>query len=156
MSLIVLPVTSVPTIPGVRALNHPAFRQRCEAFCALWARLEFEAPLRTMLGHPRVEVVIVIFHIRKDRAQTRKIVRGDVPEQLRSRCAIIEAGTGNQDGNQQSQRIDQEMPLAPFDFLAPIIPSLGATHLGGLHRLALDADSARCGLAPCFYTGLLT
>ena len=53
-------------------------------------------------------------------------MRGDVVEQLRSRYAIIKAGTGNQDGNQSSQRIDQEMLFAPFDFLAPIIPPLGA------------------------------
>src|SRR5712691_382313 len=67
-SLVVLPLASVPTIPGVRARNHPAFLQRREALCALWPCLHVEAPSRTMCGHPRVEVVVVILHIRNDRA----------------------------------------------------------------------------------------
>ena len=107
-----------------------------------------------MRGHPRVEVVIVLRLIRKARAQTRQIVRGDVAEQLRSRYAILKAGTGKQDGKQPSQRIDQEMPLASLDVLAPIIPPLGATHLGGLDRWALDADGTRGGRAPCLHAGL--
>src|SRR6266705_919813 len=48
------------------------------------------------------------------------------------------------------------MPCAPFDFLAPILPPLGATHLGGLDRLALDADGTRGGLAPRLHAGLFT
>src|SRR6476620_3192036 len=48
------------------------------------------------------------------------------------------------------------MPLAPVDLLAAIIPTLGTTHLGGLDRLALDADGTRRGLAPRVYAGLLT
>ena len=48
------------------------------------------------------------------------------------------------------------MPLAPVDLLAAIIPTLGTTHLGGLDRLAIDADGARRGLAPRLHAGLLT
>src|SRR5712691_11489387 len=94
-SFIVLTVTSVPTVPGVCALNHPAFLQRCEAFRALWTRLHFEAPLRTMLGHPRVEIVIVILLIRKDRLQTRHILGGDLSEQDQGGYPIIETRAGN-------------------------------------------------------------
>src|SRR5262252_2604424 len=32
-ALIVLAVPTVPAMPGVRPLNHPAFRQRRKAFC---------------------------------------------------------------------------------------------------------------------------
>ena len=117
-ALIVLTVPSVPTMPGVRPLNHPAFLQRREAFRALWTRLDLDAPPRTMLGHPGVQGVIVILLIRKDRHETRKVVWRDVAEQERGGHPIIEPGTGNTDSEQQPQRIDQQMPLAPFDFLA--------------------------------------
>src|SRR5215472_2635805 len=40
------------------------------------------------------------------------------------------------------------MPLAPFHFLAAIIPALGAPHLGGLDRLAIDACGTGGRLTP--------
>src|SRR6266852_8043190 len=48
------------------------------------------------------------------------------------------------------------MPLAPFDFLASVISTIGATHLGRLDRLAIDTDGAWCGLAPRLHTGPFT
>ena len=121
-------------MPGVRPLNHPAFLQRREALRARRTYLHFNAPAGTMLGHPGVEGVIVILLIRKDRDETRKVVGRDVAEQERGCHAIIQTCTGNHDGDQQAQRIDQEMPLAAVDFLAPILPTFGAPHLRGLDR----------------------
>lgn len=153
-TLIVLAVPAIPTMPGVRSLNHPAFLQRCEAFRACRTHLDFDAPPRTMPGHPRVQVMMMILHVGKNGLKARKIVRGDVAEPLRGRHAIIESCTGNEDGKQQPQCIDQEMAFTPFDLFAAIIPPLGSTHLGGLDRLAIDADGARGGLAPGLYTDL--
>ena len=96
----------------------------------------------------------MILHVSKNGLKARKLVRGDVAEQVWGRHAIIEARTGNEDGKQQPPGIDQEMPFTPVDFLAAILPALGATHLGGLDRLAIDADGARSGLAPCVHAGL--
>ncbi len=115
-ALIVLAVPAVPTMPGVRALNHPAFLQRREAFCARRTHLDFDAPASTMFGQPGVQSMVVILLIRKDRDETRKVVGRDVAEQGGGRHPIIETGTGNKDGQQQSQRIDQQMALAPVDF----------------------------------------
>src|SRR5215813_12269996 len=97
-------------MPGVRALNHPAFLQRCEAFWALWTGLHFAAPSHTMLGHPRIEVVIALCPIRTDRAQRRKIVRRTGAEPLRGGDTIIEACTGYQESHQQPQRIHARGP----------------------------------------------
>ncbi len=72
-TLIVLTVPSIPTMPGVRPLNDPAFRQRRKAFRALWTRLDLDAPPGTMLGHPGIQSVVVILLIRKDRDETRKV-----------------------------------------------------------------------------------
>ena len=43
-SLIVLPLATGPTMPSVRALHHPAFRQWREALRPLWTGLHFEVP----------------------------------------------------------------------------------------------------------------
>src|SRR5262245_11226446 len=125
-AFIVLTVTPIPPIPRVRALNHPAFLQRREAFHTLWTRLHLDAPPGPMRGHPGVQGMVVILLIRKDRHETWKVMGRDVAEQERNRHPIIETGTGNEDRQHQAQRIDQQMPLAPFDFLAPIIPARGA------------------------------
>ena len=76
--------------------------------------------------------MIVILLIRKDRDETRKMVGVDVPKQERCRHPIIKPGTGHEHGQQQAQRIDQQLPLAPVDLLAAILPPLGAAHLRGL------------------------
>jgi hypothetical protein len=154
-SLIVLTISTGPAIPSVRALNHPAFLQRREAFRTLWTGLHFEVPPRPMRCHPGFEGVIVILRIRKDRGETRKIVRLDGAEQDRGRRPVIQAGAGNEDGDQQPQRIHQQMPLAPCDFLAAIIPTLRASSLGGLDRFALDACGTGSRLAPRFHAGSL-
>src|SRR6266436_8605329 len=135
-ALIVLAVPAIPAMPGVRPLNHPAFLQRREAFRARRTHLHFDAPAGTMLGHPGIEGVIVILLIRKDGGKTRKVLWCDETEQERGCHPIIKTGTGNEDGDQQPQRIHQQMPLAPVEFLAAIKPALRAPDLGGLDRLA--------------------
>src|SRR5437870_9835915 len=152
-ALIVLAVPTVPAMPGVRPLNHPAFFQRREIGRARRTHRHFDVPAGPMLGHPGVKGVIVILLIRKDRDETRKVVRCDGAEQERGRHPIIETSTGNEDGKQQAQRIDQQMPLASFDVLAPIIAALGAPHFGGLDRLAIDACGTGGMLAPRFHAG---
>ena len=73
-SLIVLTIATGPTIPSVRAFNHPAFLQWREALRTRWTRLHCDAPAGTRLSHPGVQSVIVILLIRKDRDETRKVV----------------------------------------------------------------------------------
>ena len=155
-TLIVLTVTPIPPIPRVCALNYPAFLQRREAFHPLWTRRHLDAPPGPMHGHPSVQGMVVILLIRKDRHETGKVLGRDVAEQERSRHPIVETRTGNEDSQHQAQRIDQQMPLAPFDFLAPIIPTRGAPDLRGLDRLAIDARGTRGRLAPRCYAGSFT
>ena len=69
--------------------------------------------------------MIVILLIRKNCDETRKMVGVDVPEQEWGRHAIIKPGTGNENGQQQAQRIDQQMPLAPVNLLPPSYPRSG-------------------------------
>src|SRR5712691_6650703 len=153
-ALIVLRVASVSTMPGVGALNHPAWRQRCAAFRPLWARRHCEAPPRTMLGPPHVEVVMRILHVGQNGLTARNIVRGEVAESLRGRHASIASCPGTEEGHQPCQRLDHERPLTPLACLAALLPTLGATPLGALDRLARDAEGARGGLTPCWPTAL--
>ena len=74
-ALIVLAVPAIPAMPGVRPLNHPAFRQGREAFRARRTHLHFDVPAGTMLGHPGVQGMIVILLIRKDRDETWTVLR---------------------------------------------------------------------------------
>ena len=85
-------------MPRVRALNHPAFLQWCEAFYARWPRLHLDAPPGPMFGHPGVQRMVVILLIRKDRDETRKVVRVDLTEQERGCHAVIKTRTGNEHG----------------------------------------------------------
>lgn len=99
-SLIVLTISTGTTIPSVRAFNYPALLQWREAFRTLWTCLHFEMPPRPMRCQPGFEGVIVILRIRKNRDETRKIVRLDVAEEDRGRYPIIETGASNEDGDQ--------------------------------------------------------
>src|SRR5215813_3209488 len=124
-TFIVFTVPAIPTMPGIGAFNHPAFFQRCEAPGARRTRLDFDVPVGTMLGHPGIQTVVVILLIGKDREETRKLLRRDETQHDGSGCPIIETSTGDEDDDQQPQRIDQQMPLATVDFLAPIISTFG-------------------------------
>src|SRR5215470_5474688 len=93
-ALIVLPVAPIPPMPRVCARNHPAFRQWCEAFSALWTCLHLDAPPGPMLGPPGLQSMVVVLLIRKDRHETREVLGRDVAQQEQSRHAIIEPGTG--------------------------------------------------------------
>src|SRR5262245_45717746 len=154
-TLIVLAVPTVPAMPSVRPLNPPAFFQRREAFRARRTSLYFDVPAGTMLGHPGVQGMVVILLIRKDHAETRKVVGRDVAEQEWCCHPIIEPGTGQQDGQQHPQRIHPQRSLAPVDLLAAILAALRPSPLGGLDRLTIDAGGPGGRLAPRFHTGPL-
>ena len=95
-TLIGLTIPSTSTMPGVRPLNHPEFRQGRKTFCAGWTCLHFDAPAWTVLSHPGLQSVIVILLIRKDRDKTRKMVWVDLAEQERCRRTIIKTGLRNE------------------------------------------------------------
>ena len=71
--------------------------------------------------------MVVRLLIGKDREETWKLLRGDEPQHGAGRYPIIETGTGDEDDDQQPQRINQQMALAPLDFFATIVPARGAS-----------------------------
>ena len=99
-TLIVLTIPSVSTMPGVRPLHHPEFRQGRKTFCACWTCLYFDAPAWTVLSHPSLQSVIVILLIRKDRDKTRKMLGVDLAEPERCRRTIIKTGRRHENDQQ--------------------------------------------------------
>ena len=99
-TLVVLTIPSASTMPGVRPLNHPEFRQGRKTFCAGWTCLHFDALAWTVLSHPGVQRVIVILLIRKDRDKTRKMVGVDLVEQERCRHTVIKTRPRNENDQQ--------------------------------------------------------
>jgi hypothetical protein len=92
ITLIVLTMPATSTMPGVRPLHHPAFRQGRQTLCAGWTCLHCDAPAWTVLSHPSLPSVIVILLICKERDKTRKMVGVDLAEQERCRRTIIRPG----------------------------------------------------------------
>ena len=142
-----LTLSTGPTMPSVRALNDPALRQWCEAFRTLWTCLHFAVPPRSMRCHPGFEGVMVIRRIRKIVTRRGKSCAWTWPSRDGGRYPIIQTGADNEDGDQHPQRLHQQMPLAPFDFLPPSSPRSGPP-LGGLDRLALHARATGVGSRP--------
>ena len=124
-ALIVLTVSPVPTMPSVRALNHPAFLQWREAFRALRPRLHGDVPPRAMHCHPRFEGVIVILLIRKDCLQTRHILWGDLAEQDRCGDPIIEPSAVIRTASNSPSVSTNRCRLRPVIFLPPSYPRSG-------------------------------
>jgi hypothetical protein len=91
-TLIVHTRPSTSTMPGMRPLHHPAFRQGRTTLCAGWTCLHFDAPAWTVLSYPGLQSVIVIRLIRTDRNKTGKMLWVDVAEQERCRRTIIQPG----------------------------------------------------------------
>ena len=154
-ALIVLTVAPIPPIPCVSSLRFQRFSSGVKPLMPSGRAFTSMRRPGPMLGHPGVQGMVVILLIRKDRYKTWNIIGCDVGEQERGCHPIIEPRTGHEDSQHQTQRIDPQMPLAPFDFV-PIIPALRAPNLGGLDRLAIDARGARGRLAPRCHAGTFT
>jgi hypothetical protein len=57
-----------------------------------------------------------------------------VPQQRPGAVAVLDACRGDQDGQQQPDRVHGDVPLAAVDLLARVIPAAaGRDGLGGLH-----------------------
>ena len=153
-SFVVLAVATTATVPRVRSFHDPAFFQGGEPARALGTLLDLDVPLGTICFQPSLQGMVVILVVAEDDAQPREVLRRDLAQQSRCGNAIVQRSGSDQHGHQQPQRIDQQMPLAALDFLAPVVTAFLAAHLGGLHRLAVDAHRTGRRLAAFLDTDL--
>jgi len=92
--------------------------------------------------------MVVILLVRQDWQETRNVLGRDEAEEARSRHAIVETRTGQEESQYQAHRIDPQRPLTPCACLAPILPTRRAPSLGGLHRWTVDARRTGGGARP--------
>ena len=154
LALLVFAVPSSSTVPGLGAFDHPTLPQGRKTGAPLGACRDFETPRGTMDGHPGVQIVMMVFIVPTDRREAWEGCGRDQGEQLRGRLAIIKPCAGNPHGNEQSEGVHEEMTLTALHFLAAVLPALRTADLGGLHRLTIDAESARGWLAAHSHAGL--
>jgi hypothetical protein len=121
-ALLGLAVPAIPAMPGARALYHPAFCQRREAWRARRTRLHFDVPASSMLGHPGVQGVVVILRICKDRHETRKVVGRDVGKQGRGGLPSARPTLVMRTASNNPSVSTNTWRLCPVMFLPPSYP----------------------------------
>ena len=147
-ALIIFAVAAAAPIPRVSAFHSPAFRPWSKARAAFRAFLPCDPPAGALRGEPRGQVMSVILASAKDDRQPWELLRTDLGQEFDGRRPIIEPCTGDQDDEQQPNRIDQHVPFAAFDFLASVIAAFGPTDFGRFDRLTVDTGRTGSGLTP--------
>jgi hypothetical protein len=121
VKLVVLTEAAPATQPAEGALDDPALRQHAEAVRLIRAfdDLQLNAASVAQSSDPR-EKLAGVASIGPDTAQAQERVREHAKQQLRA-IAILDIGGVNDDGDQQPERVDEQVPLASTDFLARIV-----------------------------------
>ena len=126
----------VPVQPGDCPLDHPASRQRLEAFGGVGALDDFQRPCADF-GECGAEFVPGIAPIGEDVAQPREAVT-DAGEHIgRAAVAILNIGGVNDGPDEQSLRVGEDMTLAALDLLAGVEASRTAA-FRRFHALTID------------------
>lgn len=82
--------------------------------------------------------MVTILVVTEDDFQTRQVFHCDARQQFRGGCSVIQIRCGDNNDNQQSQCIHQQMTLAALDFLCAVVASLVTTNLRSFYRLRID------------------
>src|SRR3990170_3062451 len=90
-AFVVLAVPSAATVPSVGPFHHPALLQGGESFRSLRTHLYLDAPVRSVRVHPSGKLMVVILVVAEDSAQSRKLGRRNLREQLGSGGPIVDA-----------------------------------------------------------------
>ena len=131
--------------PALVRSTTPALPQGRTPCAAFWAALNGETPRGTMDGHPGLEVVVRVLLVPENRFEAREGCGREPRASLRGSAAIIQPCTGDQDGDEEPQRVHQDRALTALHALAAVLPVFRAADLGGLDRLTLNTDRARRG-----------
>src|ERR1051326_3088903 len=134
---IVLTQTPVSSQPSEGAFHHPTHRQGRKTFLAFRLALHFQPIRSVMYPQPLVQIIVVILVVAEHDFQAGEVPAPHPRKHFRGRTAIIDVGRRHDHGDQKALHIDEDVPLAPPDFLAAIRAALRPP-FGGLHRLAVD------------------
>ena len=118
-ALVVLAVPPGTAVPRIRALHHPPFAHGCEARAAFGTGLHLDPPAGSIFCQPRVEGMIVILVIAKDRLQAGKLLQTDLREQIRSGGAVVNLALVIRTANSKPRVSTSKCRLRPLIFLPP-------------------------------------
>jgi hypothetical protein len=110
--------SAVPTQPGERSFHDPSLGQNFKGVhCSALDDLNDPAippgrPVHEASGIPAVG---------EDEFQSPESSSQALHQQLAA-IAVLDVGGVHDQGQDQAQRVDQQMPLAPLDFLARVVP----------------------------------
>ena len=116
---------SVTHQPAKGPLNDPSPRQDGEASDLIRAFNDFNLNLRPMILYPLLEGLARIAPVSPNFSQPGKPVR-HLSEQSFGSFSVRAVGGRSDRSNQQTQAIDQDVTLAPFDLLAGIVANLAS------------------------------
>jgi len=109
--------------PRQGALDDPAFRQRVEALLAVFLADDLDGGLqdgRGELDQPAGEAAV------GEQVPTRRSREVVVKQELAGTVAVLAAGGQHEYTQQQTERVDDDEPLAAVDLLARVIATGGA------------------------------
>ena len=124
--------TPVAHEPSEGAFDDPAVRLDGESFLFGRRANDLHAQERTQQPYGSSEVLAAVARVRPELAQAAETTR----ETFDQRCpagAFGRVRRRHQDAQEQSEHIDDDVPLAPFDFLGSVVAD------GAAVRVALDA-----------------
>ena len=139
--LVVLAQAPIPPQPGERPFHHPTHLQGLKARHAFRPAHHHQAVRPPVQTQPGVQSIVVILVIREHHPQPRQIPAGRLGEHRRGGAAVVHIGGRHHHGDQQPQRVHQDMALAAVDLLAAVLADL-LSALGRLDRLAVDGGGA--------------
>src|SRR5579875_270534 len=163
-ALIIASQTPVPDQPAQSAFHFPSVPLDLEASREAnqfaiddgpWVRFGHNFGVPTQMhfdpGNERPSRAAVSEQMRKARETASQLL-----QEQGSLSTIDEPSRMNLDGEQQSEGINQNMPLATIDFFSAIKAAFAASHRTGLDRLAIDDGSPRFGIATCLGSHMFT
>src|SRR3954468_4460471 len=144
--------TSASAAPCQCPLDHPAPRQKLEAFDARWALYDFNSPRGSALRESVLELLAAVDAVSKDVSQLGKAA-AQLLQQWNGAMAVLNIGWMDIDGEQKAIGVGDDMPLTPVNTFAGVVASW-APGVGRRCALAIDDPGGRCRLAPKFAAGL--
>ena len=138
LGLVIRPQTPVPHEPGQRPLHDPAFRQHQER--ALARQLGHDHELERVVVKRDLLEPAPIGCVGEDREQLGEARLGHLLQNLVCAIAVLHAGSRDPHGQDQSERVREEVSLASGDLLARVVspapPLFSATRTLWLSRMA--------------------
>ena len=118
MALVVTREATASADPSQRPLDDPAFREHHEAV-AVTAAHDLEFP-RAGAGNDSLHLATLITCVGNDALDKWK-TPSSLPQQRLGSVSILHAGRMDTDGQEQAQRVGQDVALAALNLLARVI-----------------------------------